>query len=117
MHGEVRHRTRPVISGSDADQASAYAKRLVAQILTTEDRERQRLASSLYDGPLQELACARLALARWVQSGADAVSEAHEALTRAIAQLRDVVFDLYPPALEALGLEAALRDLIEAVVR
>ncbi len=93
------------------------SKRLVAQLLSTEEHERRRLACSVHDGPLQELAAAQLALGRSARAGAQSISTAQDAVSDAIAQLRQGLVDLYPPALERQGLSAALRELADKIGR
>jgi len=93
------------------------SKRLVAQLLSTEERERRRLARSVHDGPLQLLAAAQLALGRSARAGTQSISAAQDAVSDAIAQLRQGLVDLYPPALERQGLAAALRDLTDKIGR
>jgi signal transduction histidine kinase len=95
------------------------SKRLVAQILSTEERERNRLARSLHDGPLQDLAAAQLELTRATAGNAEAIATAQDAMARAVVQLREALFDLYPQhqQLEQLGLDGALRALAGEVAR
>ena len=95
------------------------SKRLVAQILSTEERERNRLARSLHDGPLQDLAAAQLELTRAAGGNAEAIATAQDAIARAVVQLREALFDLYPQhqQLEQLGLGGALRALASEIAR
>ena len=92
---------------------------LVAQILSAEERERKRLAHSLHDGPLQDLAAAELELTRAAGGDGEAIAAAQDAVGRAVVQLREALFDLYPQHqhLEQLGLEGALRALAEEIGR
>jgi signal transduction histidine kinase len=80
---------------------SASRSRLVGQVQEAEERERRRLAEALHDETLQNLFIARKELA---SEGRDTT-----AIAQAIAQLRDVIFDLHPSVLEHAGLAAALR--------
>jgi two-component system NarL family sensor kinase len=98
-----------------ADNDTARSKRLVAQLLSAEERARRELGQSLHDGPLQDLAAVQLALGRVRDGDPNAISAARETLAQTIRQLRHVVFDLYPPALEELGLEIALGNLAEEI--
>lgn len=92
---------------------------LVAQILSVEERERKRLAHSLHDGPLQDLAAAQLELTRAAGGDGEAIAAAQDAVGRAVVQLREALFDLYPQHqhLEQLGLQGALRALAEEIGR
>lgn len=82
------------------------SRRLVVQILSAEERERNRLAQSLHDGPLQDLAAAQLELTRAAGGNGEAIAAARDAVDRVVVQLREALFDLYPQHqhLEQLGL-------------
>lgn len=82
------------------------------------EEERSRWARELHDETLQALGGMRIMLARaqrcddldaWSQAG----SELIERVEHEIANLRAIVTDLRPPALDQLGLEAALHALGE----
>lgn len=91
--------------------AQRHVRRLMAQLLDAEELERKRIARFLHDYPIQDLAAALLALGNVSRNPTSALTDAQEAIQRAIDQLRTAVFDLYPPVVEQLGLEAAIRDL------
>jgi signal transduction histidine kinase len=95
------------------------SRRLVAQILSAEERERNRLAHSLHDGPLQDLAAAQLELTRAAGGNGEVIAAARDAVDRAVVQLREALFDLYPQhqQLEQLGLGGALRALASEMGR
>ncbi len=95
------------------------SRRLVGQILSAEERERKRLAHALRDGPLQDLAAAQLELTRAAGGDGEAIAAAQDAVGRAVVQLREALFDLYPQHqhLEQLGLERALRALADEIGR
>ncbi len=88
-----------------------HVRRLVAQLLDAEELERKRLARFLHDYPMQDLAAAVLALKDADRNRPLALIEAQDAIQRAIDQLRNAVFDLYPLVVDQLGLEAAIGDL------
>jgi signal transduction histidine kinase len=76
----------------------------------------------LHDETLQQLAGLRVLLGGARRSGdaeriAGALDEAVEMITTGIADLRALITDLRPAALDELGLEAALRTLAERVGR
>jgi signal transduction histidine kinase len=86
------------------------------------EAERARWARELHDETLQQLAGLRVLLGGARRSGdperiAAALDEAVEMLTTGIADLRALITDLRPAALDELGLEAALRTLAERVAR
>jgi signal transduction histidine kinase len=85
----------------------------------TEQRERRRIAIGLHDQVGQALALAEIKLCSVRGELADgpraAVDGAVELLEEAIAAQRSLVFELSPPILYDLGLEAALAWLAEDV--
>jgi two-component system, NarL family, sensor kinase len=97
--------------GASSANAQRHVRRLTAQLLDAEELERKRLARFLHDYPIQDLAAALLALKRVDGDTTVALDEAREGIQRAIDRLRRAVFDLYPPVVDQLGLEAALGDL------
>lgn len=89
-------------------------RRLVAQALDAEDRERQRLAEALHDDALQNLLAARQDLQEVGQNGGgESIRRASAALDQTVQQLRAATFELHPAVLLHAGLESALRDVAE----
>jgi PAS domain S-box-containing protein len=90
---------------------------LTFQISLTEEQERRRLAIYLHDQISQTLAVIRLKLATLQQSSsngyAEQVAKIQELVDQAIQGTRSLTFDLSPPILYELGLEAALEWLAE----
>jgi signal transduction histidine kinase len=91
---------------------------LVVQVEETAEEERTRIAAGIHDETLQTLAALRIQLQLLRRRSADA--ESVQALTTALAQadrtaseLRNLLFDLNPPALSELGLGPALREIME----
>ncbi len=102
--------------------AQTAASELQRQRLTAAEAERGRWARELHDETLQSLASLRLSLsAARRKGGADvleqAVSQAIDRLEDGIANLRALVTDLRPAALDQLGLAAALEALCERAGR
>jgi PAS domain S-box-containing protein len=87
--------------------------RLVSETLEAEDRARRRLSELLHDESLQELFFVRQELAEASARGAADLDRALEGVDRAIAQLRGILSDLHPAALQQLGLEHALRSVAQ----
>jgi two-component system, NarL family, sensor kinase len=81
--------------------------------------ERRRIAATLHDGVVQELAAASFAVAgtaqdaeaRGEQQLAARLREAGEAVRAGIGGMRSLLVDIYPPTLREAGLLPALRDL------
>jgi len=95
-----------------------HLRRLLADLVQAEERERRRLAAGLHDGVGQTLATARMRLQMLEEEAAGAALAEPLALVRrlveeAVDHTRTLVFDLSPPILHELGLEPALESLAE----
>lgn len=98
--------------------AQSAAHKALRRSLQSSERERQRWARELHDETLQQLAGLKLLLALARRDGQ--IDRAMAAMTTAIAQLdmsigdlRRLITDLRPAALDDLGLEPALEGLVE----
>ncbi len=92
--------------------------RLVAQALTAEDRERQRLAELLHDDAIQNLLVARQELRdHHRRHDEDSYRRADEALAVTVDRLRGEIFELHPYVLDHAGLRAALTAHAESAAR
>lgn len=92
-------------------------ERLLRYAVESSDAERRRVAGDLHDGVIQELTGLTFALdasrlgnateedrSRLIAAGATR-------LRSSISELRTLMVDLYPPNLDTLGLDVALREL------
>jgi signal transduction histidine kinase len=85
--------------------------------------ERQRIAATLHDGVVQELAAASFAVSGAAERAAtdgrrdlaDVLTGAATAVRGTIGGLRSLLVDIYPPSLRTAGLVAALTDLAGTV--
>jgi PAS domain S-box-containing protein len=102
---------------AEAERQRFGSRRLVAQTLHAEESERRRLAQALHDGPVQDLLAAQFELGRLRQRAGEGGSRANAAVGHALGQLREAIFDLYPPALERVGLGAAIQELAAELSR
>jgi PAS domain S-box-containing protein len=102
---------------ADAERQRFHSRRLVAQTLQAEEQARRQLACALHDGPAQDLLAAQLELPRAASGKPDAIPRVEAAVAHALSQLREAIFDLYPPTLEAAGLRVALRELASELTR
>lgn len=101
----------------------AQREDLLRQALDASDAERRRIAATLHDGVVQELAATSFvvsgAAASTRSSGqtqlADTLDEAAAAVRTGIGGLRSLLVDIYPPTLAETGLVAALRDLADGL--
>jgi PAS domain S-box-containing protein len=91
---------------------------LAAELSLAEERERRRIATTLHDNIGQILAMSKIRLGSLAESAAsdldkNILKEIREYLDQAISYTRSLTFELSPPILYALGLEAALEWLTE----
>jgi PAS domain S-box-containing protein len=93
-------------------------RRLASEISLAEEKERRRIASQLHDGAIQNLALAKIKLGEFERDlepkrrGAT-LDEIRELLDLSIQDARSLIFELSPPVLYELGLEAAVEWLGE----
>lgn len=92
------------------------------QRLAAAEDERRRWARELHDETLQSMGALRLVLSaagrsEEVEALRDAVVQAVEQLEQTIADLRALITDLRPAALDQIGLEAAIEALAERSAR
>ncbi len=107
---------------SSAATAVALAQSVMADRLRSSlaaaDEERRRWARELHDETLQGLGGLRVLLSAALrrddpQAATDAMRDAVERIEHEIANLRSIITDLRPPALDELGLRAAIESLLE----
>ena len=104
-----------------ATAQEAHDEALRSAIRASEE-ERRRWARELHDQTLQDMAALRMMLAA-ARTGGDpdqireVVGQAVELLATGVSDLRALINDLRPAALDELGIEAALDTLVERVQR
>lgn len=127
-----RLRDGPSFSTNDERLLEAFASAAATAVATaqsvTSERQRQRLAAAegerrhwareLHDETLQSLSALRLSLSVAERSDrpeamGEAVKAAIEQLDEGIANLRALITDLRPAALDELGVQAAIEALVE----
>ena len=102
-----------------ARRARAHREQLMHRALTASEEERRRIAATLHDGVVQQLAAASFttsahterAAARGDHELAASLDTVAGTVRDSIAGLRSLLVDIYPPSLHTSGLEVALRDL------
>ncbi len=85
-------------------------------VVAAVDDERRRIERDLHDGVQQRLVALGMLLGRarrHPDRSAEFVAQAHEEAQRALADLRDVSWRVYPAALDTAGLAAALESVAE----
>jgi PAS domain S-box-containing protein len=93
-------------------------QRLLGRLVAAQEEERQRLAGDIHDDPIQVMAAAavRLDMVERAAIGTpaqEALERTAETVQQAINRLRNLVFELRPPALDREGLAAAIRQYME----
>ncbi|MEU8803181.1 histidine kinase [Spirillospora sp. NPDC048819] len=89
-----------------------------AQVVDAVDDERRRIERDLHDGVQQRLVALGMLIGRARRAGApdraaELLKQAHEESQRALADLREVAWRVYPAALDGEGLRAALETVAE----
>jgi signal transduction histidine kinase len=122
LEAKVVARTQELREAKEAlAQKAGQLQRLLAETVTVQERERQRISQDLHDGlnqlivsALLELKSARERLDKEDHAAAEASLQAvGDILHRVERELRQVIFDLRPPTLDALGLVPSLRRYAE----
>jgi signal transduction histidine kinase len=93
-------------------------KALAFQLTVAEENERRNIAADLHDNVGQSLVFARMALSNLVETTLEpeetaAVKEISDALLAALQETRSLVFELSSPAINELGLSAALSEWLD----
>jgi signal transduction histidine kinase len=89
-------------------EALAQSRRYLAQ---GREKERERLAQEIHDGPVQDLHGLHMQLkALSGTENGDSLDTVGDELMRVTGELRAMSADLHPPALQRFGLAAALRS-------
>lgn len=104
----------PVAAAATAQRLNQELRRSRLEVLIGRDDERRALRRRLHDevGPTLALAGHRITAARHDLTHLDAAASN---LADAIAQVREISRDLRPPALDELGLRAALASFAEGL--
>ncbi|MEO3829622.1 histidine kinase [Actinomadura sp. B10D3] len=89
-----------------------------AQVVDAVDDERRRIERDLHDGVQQRLVALGMLIGRARRAGsedraAELLRQAHEEAQRALADLREVTWRVYPAVLDGEGLRAALETVAE----
>ncbi len=93
-------------------------RELAAEVLFIEERERRRLAGDLHDRIGQALALSQIKLDLLMQTSQDGsltdkLQEMHDSIEQIIRDTRTLTFEMSPPVLYELGLEAAVEWFAE----
>jgi signal transduction histidine kinase len=126
LEHKVAERTQELREAKEAlAQKAEQLQRLLAETVSVQERERQRIAQDMHDGVNQllvgamlELKSARERLGTGDLSLADAsLHQVKEVLHRVEREIKQIIYDLRPPTLDALGLLPSLRRYAERFSR
>jgi signal transduction histidine kinase len=97
------------------DTGAASRSLLLADVMTSEERERRRIAEALHDCALQTVLAAKQDLREVMRSNplADGVVRASELLGDVSHELRQVTRELHPSVLDEAGLATAVQALVQ----
>ncbi|MDR8411424.1 histidine kinase [Nonomuraea sp. 3-1Str] len=84
-----------------------------AGVVAAVDSERRRIERDLHDGLQQRLVALSMLIGRSRRSRPELLDQAHEEAQRALAELREVAWRVYPSGLDSLGLGEALAGVAE----
>jgi PAS domain S-box-containing protein len=102
-------------------RANEDRSRLLAQLITAQEDERLRVANDIHDDSIQVMTAVVFRLGvlreRIEPTLAPAVQEMEGTVEKAISRLRLLMFELRPPALDEMGLVAAITDHAGSVAR
>ncbi len=87
--------------------ALARSRRYLAE---GREKERERLAQEIHDGPVQDLHGLHMQINALAQTNGERLETVGDELMRVTGELRAMSADLHPPALQQFGLAAALRS-------
>jgi len=90
---------------------------LATRLLRVEEYVAKNIAADIHDGPLQTLIASSLRLRmlqkRLGDTESASIDAIYEAMTESISELRSIMFDVAPPALDSGGLIESLREYFE----
>ena len=103
---------------AELERKLAARRAILAHLTSTSEGERQRIANDIHDDSIQAVTAVgiRLQLLRRSLTSPEhleLVDELAEAIHLAISRLRNLLFELHPPALDSDGLSAALRTYLD----
>lgn len=103
----------------------AEVEKLLKRVITTSEDERMRLSLELHDGPVQSIVasqysiegCRKLISKNELDKIESKLEGIQEMLAQSINDLRRIVCDLHPPALDKAGLLSAVQDYLSNLER
>jgi PAS domain S-box-containing protein len=110
---DARRRAEAELRWSDTQR-----RQLLKQLINAQEVERQRIAQGIHDDAVQVMSAANMRLSMLAARLDDEhmsgeVDRLVDLVSLSTARLRDLLFDLLPPALERAGLVAALQEQLK----
>jgi signal transduction histidine kinase len=121
LETEVASRTRELRESLNTLRVLDEERRnLLGHLVQAQEEERARIAGDIHDDSIQVMTAVglRLSLIRGATGNEEhrlALDKLEELVRRAIDRLRNLLFDLHPPVLDADGLAPALRMSLERI--
>lgn len=89
-------------------------QQLIDAQIEAQEVERKRIAKDLHDGVGTALTSVKLMVSDSLADGKlQKVDEINEHLTEIITEIKQIIYDLNPPALERYGLKAGVKNLVD----
>lgn len=119
LERKVEERTLQLASAKEEIDATAEQLRLLlAKTIRIQEEERSRIARDIHDGVLQlasavryEIQAAKVTLQpHGSDKSVEKLSAARQVLDELESELRRVIYDLHPPALDSMGLVPCIED-------
>jgi signal transduction histidine kinase len=106
---------------SELEKLNRELRSLTSQLSLAEERERRRIAIELHDRTNEALVSSIIRLTALAKSTtdsalADTLNEICQLLRQLAQETRLLMFELYPPSLYYLGLEAAIKELADRMM-
>jgi signal transduction histidine kinase len=100
------------------EQYEAQLRSMASELTSAEERERRRIAEGLHDrvGQLLGISKIKLGMLQQIEAGSESAELAEEIrgfVAQALHETRSLTFEISPPILYEIGLEAALEYLAE----
>ena len=121
----TRDITERVMAERQLQRLQLEQEKLLERTVQATEQERKRVAAELHDGPVQHLTALDVMLERArrtldqpsVASQREAIEKVQGRIREEVSDLRKMMSELRPPALDNLGLVAALQEQLAAVGR
>lgn len=119
LEEQVEERTKELRQSlADLGLLHAERRRLLARLVDAQEEERRRVANDIHDDPLQKLVVIvmRMNLIKMREVDPETLRELDtlaETVRSAIASMRNMIFQLRPPALDEEGIAAALVQYLD----